>query len=380
MAEPLKHMYDGTFLDDFGSRLEEAWAPFDKGKFAADARRDDWETLELKPRMRRITEALGANLPRDYREAIGILYKIDGACVGFPYLFFPDFVEVYGRQEEDWELSMEALARFTQRSSSEFAVRPFIIEHPERMIPQLLKWAEHPNEHVRRLSSEGSRPRLPWGQTLTLFKQDPTPMIPLLNKLKADPSLYVRKSVANHLNDIAKDHPQLVIELAERWRGQNERTDWIIRHACRTLIKKAEPRVMALFGYAGQEEGAGTAESLVSDAILSLSSAEAQIGGEVELRYGFKVTEQDTQHDAGKRKLRIEYGIDFVKAGGKTSMKRFLLSDRVYARGEKAAGKRVHRFADLTTRKHYEGPHVFTLWVNGIEIARTELQLWSSNS
>lgn len=373
MAEPLKHIYDGTFLEDCGSRVKEAWTPFDNKKFAAEARRNDWETLELKPRIRRISEALGATLPSDYREAIGILYRIDEACVGFPYLFFPDFVEVFGRQEKDWDLSMEALARFTQRSSSEFAVRPFIIEHPDKMIPQLLKWAEHPSEHVRRLSSEGSRPRLPWGQALTSFKQDPSPMIPLLNKLKADPSLYVRKSVANHLNDIAKDHPQLVIELAEQWKGKYERTDWMIRHACRTLIKQAEPRVMALFGYAGQ--GSGAEATLFSDAKLSLSSKEVTIGGEVELRYSFKVAQEGKQLEADKLKLRIEYGIDFVKAGGKTSMKRFLLSDREYTSGETAAGKRVHRFADLTTRKHYEGLHVFTLWVNGVEAARTELQL-----
>jgi 3-methyladenine DNA glycosylase AlkC len=375
MAEPLKHMYDGTFLEDFASRVKEAWTPFDKKKFEAEARRDDWETLELKPRIRRIAEALGATLPSDYREAINILYRIDKACVGFPYLFFPDFVEVFGRQEKDWDLSMDALARFTRRSSSEFAVRPFIIEHPVKLIPQLLKWAEHPNEHVRRLSSEGSRPRLPWGQALVIFKQDPSPMIPLLTMLKADPSLYVRKSVANHLNDIAKDHPQVVIELAEQWKGENELTDWIIRHACRTLIKRAEPRVMALFGYAGQENGAGSAEDLVSDAELSLSTGVVQIGGEVELRYSFKVTGEGEQHEAGKLKLRIEYGIDFIKAGGKTSMKRFLLSDREYMRGETAAGKRVHRFADLTTRKHYGGLHRFTLWVNGVEAASSELQL-----
>lgn len=378
MAEPLKHIYDGTFLEDFGSLVKEAWTPFDKKTFVAEARRNDWETLELKPRIRRITEALGASLPSDYREAIGVLYRIDEACVGFPYLFFPDFVEVFGRQARDWDLSMDALARFTQRSSSEFAVRPFIIEHPDKMIPQLLEWAEHPNEHVRRLSSEGSRPRLPWGQALTIFKQDPSPMIPLLAKLKADSSLYVRKSVANHLNDIAKDHPQLVIGLAEQWKGENERTDWIIRHACRTLIKRAEPRIMALFGYAGQ--GSGEEAALFSNANLSLSSQEAPIGGEVELRYSLKAAEEGKRLEAGKLKLRIEYGIDFVKAGGKTSTKRFLLSDREYKPGETASGKRVHRFADLTTRKHYEGLHVFTLWVNGVEAARTELQLTQNRS
>lgn len=375
MAEPLKLMYDGTFLEQFGARVKEAWPPFETERFAQRARRDDWGQLELKPRIRRITEALGASLPADYREALDILYRIDEACVGFPYLFFPDFVEVYGREEQDWALSMDALARFTQRSSSEFAVRPFILEHPERMIPQLLEWAEHPNEHVRRLSSEGSRPRLPWGQALPIFKRDPSPLLPLLEKLKADPSLYVRKSVANHLNDIAKDHPGLVIELAERWKGANPLTDWIVRHACRTLIKRADPRAMALFGYSGAQDEEKQGQALVNDAELKLSAGEVPMGGEVELGYRIQLAGETRPSGNGKLKLRIEYGIDFVKAGGKTSLKRFLLSDREFARGERVLGTRIHRFADLTTRMHYEGRHAVTLWVNGVEVARTELTL-----
>ncbi|MCR2804214.1 DNA alkylation repair protein [Paenibacillus soyae] len=375
MAEPLKLMYDGTFLEQFGARVQGAWPPFDPAAFVERARRDDWEQLELKPRIRRITEALGASLPTNYREALDILYRIDEECIGFPYLFFPDFVEVYGRGEQDWERSMEALARFTQRSSAEFAVRPFILERPERMIPQLLEWAEHPNEHVRRLASEGSRPRLPWGQALPIFKRDPSPMLPLLEKLKADPSLYVRKSVANHLNDIAKDHPDLVVELAEKWKGTSPLTDWIVRHACRTLIKRADPRVMALFGYSEALPDDKQGQALVDSADLLLSAHELPMGGEAELQYRIQLAGEPGLIGDKKLKLRIEYGIDFVKAGGKTSLKRFLLSDREFAIRELVKGTRIHRFADLTTRKHYEGRHAVTIWVNGVEVARTELTL-----
>lgn len=374
MAEPLKYMYDGLFLEQFGELMKKAWPPFDTRRFIIHARREDWNGLELKSRIRRITEALGAALPEDYPEALRILCLVDEKCQGFPYLFFPDFIEVFGREERHWDCSMAALARFTQRSSSEFAVRPFIIEHPERMIPQLLEWAEHPNEHVRRLASEGSRPRLPWGQALPIFKRDPSPMIPLLGKLKADPSLYVRKSVANHLNDITKDHPELVIRLAEQWKGDNPWTDWIIRHACRTLIKQSEPKVMALFGYAGQGNVDG-ANRLVNEASLQLSRNEAAIGDEIELYYRIKLADDSQAAEADRLKLRIAYGVAFVKSGGKTSLKRFLLSDREYARGEIIEGARLHRFADLTTRKHYPGLHVVTLWVNGNEAARAELLL-----
>ncbi|GKU77958.1 hypothetical protein [Paenibacillus sp. L3-i20] len=372
MAEPLKYMYDGQFLEEFGAKVHAAWSGFNIDKFVIGVRKHDWEELELKPRIRRITETLGTSLPDDYEEALDILYRIDKECRGFPYLFFPDFVEVYGRAPRHWDQSMEALARFTKGSSSEFAVRPFILEHPDRMIPQLLEWADHPDEHVRRLSSEGSRPRLPWGQSLPLFKRDPSPMIPLLEKLKADPSLYVRKSVANHLNDIVKDHPELVIELAEKWKGSDPLTDWIVRHACRTLIKRANPRVMALFGYSVQDNDVD-AKQLVSEASILLSQAGVAIGGEINLHYRIKLTEDLSE--SKRLKLRIEYGIDFVKSSGKTSLKRFLLSDREYARGDIAEGQRTHRFADLTTRKHYVGVHVFTLWVNGVEVARTELDV-----
>lgn len=368
MAEPLKHVYDGLFLEQFVARMEQAWPSFDGERFLKLTRGEDWESLELKARTRRITESLGAVLPADYRQALDVLYLVDEECVGFPYLFFPDFVEVFGRGESDFPHSMEALERFTQRSSAEFAVRPFILDHSDRMVQQLLKWADHPSEHVRRLASEGSRPRLPWAPVLPMFKRDPSPVLPVLEKLKADPSLYVRKSVANHLNDIAKDHPELVIEIAKRWKGENTLTDWIVRHACRTLIKRSDPVIMELFGYS---EAGTDAAPLVSDASLELSEESLALGDEVQLRYAFTTTGEE----GGSLKLRVEYGIDFVKSNGSTSLKRFLLSDREYETGKRVEGTRIHRFAELTTRKHYPGNHVFTLWVNGIEVARTELQV-----
>jgi 3-methyladenine DNA glycosylase AlkC len=361
-------MYDGLFIEQFASVVKTAWSPFDEAAFAACVRDGNWEQLELKARIRKITEALGAALPQTYEAALTILYEIDERCTGFPYLFFPDFIEVFGMEPEHWELSIEALERFTQRSTSEYAIRPFILRDPQRAVTQMLKWADHPNEHVRRLASEGTRPRLPWAQALTLFKRDPSPVIPILEKLKQDPSLYVRKSVANNLNDIAKDHPELVIRLAKSWIGTDEGTDWIVRHGCRTLIKQADPDVMALFGYSKHEEK-GERQTLVTAASLDVSPDTAAIGGEVSLRYRVQLREGE------RAKLRIEYGIEFVKSGGKTSLKRFLLSDREFAGGAVAQGVRVHRFADLSTRKHYSGPHRMTLWINGREFAAAELQV-----
>ncbi|CQR57188.1 hypothetical protein [Paenibacillus riograndensis] len=365
MAEPLKAMYNEGFLRSFGTKLQSVYSGFDLEGFVTAAMKDPWEELELKGRMRRITETLGTFLPRRYEDALEILFAIDKECVGFPYLIFPDFVEVFGGSEEHWELSMSALERFTPKSSAEFAVRPFLLRDPQRMMAQMLRWSQHPDEHVRRLSSEGSRPRLPWGQALPMFKHDPSPVLPVLEQLKADSSLYVRKSVANNLNDIAKDHPGVVIDIVRRWKGVNAHTDWIVRHGCRTLIRKANPEIMALFGYAGQEDESPLAVS----AVLSVEPAELPIGGSCELAYALAVREGD------EARIRIEYGIDFVKAGGKTSRKLFLLSDKTVPGGTRLSGKRTHRWVDLTTRRHYAGEHKITLLVNGREAASAVLVL-----
>ncbi|MGO4547677.1 DNA alkylation repair protein [Paenibacillus sp. 2TAB23] len=367
MAEPLKAMYDGFFLERFAALVKTAWNPFNESEFVEHVRDGNWEQLELKARARKITEALGAALPQSYGDALAVLYLIDEKCTGLPYIFFSDFVEIYGMEPHNWDLSLAALTRFTERSTAEFAIRAFILNDPERMASQMLAWAEHPNEHVRRLASEGIRPRLPWAQALPLFKRDPSPIVPILEKLKRDPSLYVRKSVANNLNDIAKDHPELVISLAEAWIGEDPHTDWIVRHGCRTLIKKSVPEIMALFGYAKHEASEETDQPLVAYAELEVTPSIIAIGSEISLRYHVRLREGESA------KLRIEYGIAFVKSGGKTSIKRFLLSDREYAGGAAASSVRAHRFADLTTRKHYSGLHVVTLWVNGREVASAEL-------
>ncbi|WP_232436415.1 DNA alkylation repair protein [Paenibacillus rubinfantis] len=255
MADTLKSMYNEAFLCSFGNKVKGAYAPFEVERFVAEVMDDTWDSLELKARMRQITLKLGALLPPSFEKALAVLYAIDETCEGFPYLFFPDFVEVFGSAETDWTLAMQALERFTAKSSAEFAVRSFIERDPERMMRQMAAWAEHDNEHVRRLASEGCRPRLPWGQALLMFKRDPGPILPILERLKADPSLYVRKSVANNLNDIAKDHPDLVLELARRWKDTHPHTDWIVRHGCRTLIRRGGPEALELFGYAAGDDG-----------------------------------------------------------------------------------------------------------------------------
>ena len=349
MAEPLKAIYNKEFLYQFGRKIREAYSAFDIEGFVAAVLGNDWDILELKARIRRICLSLGKYLPQKYEEALNVLFKIDEECIGFPYLFFPDFVEVYGQNQEHWELSMKALERFTQRSSAEFAVRPFLIRDPERMMRQMNAWVKHPNEHVRRLASEGCRPSLPWGQALPQFKEDPAPILPVLEQLKMDSSLYVRKSVANNLNDISKTHPELVIQIALDWYGKHEYTDWIVKHACRTLLKKGDKRVLSIFGYKDDE----------SIQFLHFTCSPDSISIGEEIRFSFQVKSEK------RTKIRIEYAIDYVKAKGHRSKKVFQITETEITSGEIKSYARKHSFKDLTTRKHYEGVHSLSIIVNG---------------
>ena len=355
MPELLKNKYNEESIRELASRIQAVYHPFQADDFVRSVMDGTWESLELKARMRQIAVNLGNYLPADYGQALGVL---DQVAAGYPEGFndftlmcFPDFVEVYGQDERHWDLSMAALERYTVFSSSEFAVRPFIISHEARMMEQMSAWARHANEHVRRLASEGCRPRLPWGQALPRFQKDPSLVLAILEQLKADPSLYVRKSVANNLNDISKNHPELVARIARDWYGRDERTDWIVKHGCRTLLKKGNREVMDLFGFAdpGSVKVYG----------FALGAASVAIGQE--LAFSFTV---ETEASA---KVRLEYGVDYQKANGRRNRKIFQISELSLKERTKKAYTKIHSFADVSTRKHYPGVHSVTLIVNGTE-------------
>ncbi|WP_051083317.1 hypothetical protein [Propionispira raffinosivorans] len=364
-AELLKNVYNENFLLDFGSKIQSVYSSFDTRRFIASVMDESWAELSLKARMRRISQTLGEYLPSRYETALDILFAINDTCTGLPYLIFPDFIKIYGQAENHWTLSMKALENFTQQSSSEFAIRSFISADPERAMQQMTIWAQHPNEHVRRLASEGCRPRLPWGEALTIFKKKPQPVLSVLELLKADPVLYVRKSVANNLNDIVKDNPELVLETVRRWQGKNTDTDWIIRQGCRTLIKQANAEAMELFGYTKFTNESG----FITDASLSIARSVIAVGESCELQYRLNIRAGAVVH------IRLGYGIDFVKAKGQTSRKIFFLSDKIVLGGTHITGKRKHNWSDLTTRRHYTGDHRIVLLVNGQEVAHSVIKL-----
>lgn len=355
--------YHDRSIHDLALRVTNAYPPFQSDAFINDVMNEAWDALELKARMRHITLNLGKYLPTDYEQALSV---IDHVLAGYPagyndfsLMYFPDFVEVYGQDECHLDLSIAALEHYTPFSSSEFAVRSFIINHEERMMAQMSIWARHNNEHVRRLASEGCRPALPWGQALPHFKKDPSPVLTVLEQLKTDSSLYVRKSVANNLNDISKTHPDLVASIARDWYGKNQHTDWIVKHGCRTLLKNGNQDVLAIFGY--------HEASAVDVTDFSLSAASVSCGEA--LTFSFAVQAAKTT------KVRIEYGIDYVKASGKRSRKIFQITEGSLQANQVKTYTKSHSFANFTTRKHYPGCHSITLIVNGASRGTLDFEL-----
>lgn len=369
MPELMKNKYyNYNSLRELALSFRAVYPSFQVDDFLNDLIDETWDSLELKARMRKITINLGKYLPTDYEQALGI---IDQVVANFPPGFYdfslmclPDFVEVFGQDENHWDLSIAALERYSPSSTSEMAVRPFIINHEERMMRQMSIWAKSENEHIRRLASEGCRPQLPWGQALPSFKKDPSTVLAVLELLKADPSLYVRKSVANNLNDISKTHPELVAKIAKDWYGKNEYTDWIVKHGCRTLLKKGNKEVLDIFGFGDAQH--------VHVKGFALSATSVSIGND--LSFSFIISADETT------KVRLEYGIDYVKANGKRSRKMFQISELSLKANQEKTYTKTHSFAELSSRKHYPGIHSLTLIVNGTERGTLDFRLLPANS
>ncbi len=359
MPEKLKDMFfKPETLDAFGDSIKKHYPEFDKKKFLELIYDDSWKDLELKAKMRHTSKCLHKVLPADYIASLVILIKAAPEVKGFEAMSLPDYVELYGMSH--WEESLNALGQFTRYYSSEFAIRPFLDKDPELTMQYMLKWAESDHENVRRFSSEGCRPRLPWAMLLPEFIDNPKPVLKVLEKLKNDKSEFVRKSVANNLNDISKDHPDVVLDVAERWYGNSKETDWIVKHGLRTLLKQGNTRAMRLFGFGDPEN------LLVSN--LKTDKTSLSIGDE--MNFVFELENKEKK----ECKVRLEYSMKFQKANSKTSSKVFQIIEKTYTPG-KFEIKRKHSFKNLSTRKHYPGIHSLTIIVNGLEKAKVDVEL-----
>lgn len=363
MAERLKDLFfTDTFIVDLGKAIKGVYPDFDQDEFCRLIYAGDWEDKELKQRMHHTTHCLAATLPKDYPQSLKLLTEVAPNFEGFNVMIFPDYVENYGM--DDWELSLPALAFFTTLCSSEFAIRPFLAKDPVRAMNYMYKWAEDEDFHLRRLASEGCRPRLPWAMSLPEFKKDPTPILQIMETLKDDPVNYVRMSVANNLNDISKDHPDVVLDICERWYGENANRNWVVKRACRTLLKAGNTRALLLFGFGDPEQ------IDVSD--LAFDPQTLAIGDD--LRFSFEVKLSDKE----VRRIRLEYRVDYVKANNKRSPKIFQIKEVDYKAGSYSITKK-HSFKNLSTRKHYPGQHQFTIIINGVEKATGMVELNKSD-
>ncbi len=351
MAEPFKNYFNEKLVEELADSISVIHKKFDKKKLMKTVFDNEWEERELKDRMRHITNSLSETFNMEYVDSLKILRQVADDFEGFTSIMFADYVEVYGL--DNFKESIQALEQFTKKSSSEFAVRPFIIKYPDKMMKQMLKWSKSKNHHVRRLSSEGCRPRLPWAMGLPEFKKDPAPVLLILENLKNDESEYVRKSVANNLNDISKDHPELVLKIAKEWYGKTKETDWIVKHACRTLLKKGNKEALKLFG---------VSKSVASEVTrLKMDESKVKIGSITNFSFDVKLKEKKAQ------KLRLEYKVHYVNASGGISQKIFKISEVELQPGEVKSYKKKLSFKDLTIRKHYPGKHLLMIIVNGVE-------------
>ncbi len=367
MAEPLKYIYNTAFFNTLSSALEDVITGFDKKQFLRDIHNHEWESKELKDRMKHITNVIKKHLneenyPKNIKQIEKIIVALRKKNVrenSFEYMFFPDFVEQYGI--EDFNTSMKALEFITQFTSCEFAIRPFIQKYPKASMDQLLIWSTHKSHLVRRFSSEGCRPRLPWAMALPTLKKDPKAIFPVLENLKADTSEFVRKSVANNLNDIAKDNPELVLKIAKRWKGGNSDTNWIIKHGCRTLLKQAHPEILNLFDLS----------HTVRCEIKKLALAKKTIAIGDHLNFSFELCTLEKKAN----KLRIEYAIYYMKANQKQNRKLFKITENTYEPGKTYSFQRKQSFQDMTTRKHHVGKHALAIVVNGQELTSVDFSL-----
>src|SRR5688572_29901453 len=319
--------------------------------------------LSLTARGQHVATVLRRYLPAEYPRALQVLldsasqpheHRASGGMAAFLYMPHMYFVAQHGL--DHFEDSMRAQHLLTQRFTAEYSIRAFLEKHPQATLARLREWVRDPSEHVRRLVSEGTRPRLPWAPRLRAFQKDPGPVLELLELLKDDPSLYVRRSVANNLNDIGKDHPELLVATAKRWlRGAGESRPtperrWIVRHALRSAIKRADAGALSALGYGGKAD--------VALRKVEIVPVRARIGGHVTI--GVELVSRL----AKRQRVMADLVVHFVKARG-TGAKTFKLKAVELApRGSVRLSKKI-ALQQLTTRKHYPGVHRVEALLNG---------------
>jgi 3-methyladenine DNA glycosylase AlkC len=370
VPEPLKNHFGADVPAAIAAMVSAVHPTFPVKAFVRDSL-DGYDALGLTGRGWHLARTLRQHLPADYAKAVAILVDSAAQPVHRPvaggmasFLFMPHccFVAEFGL--DHFRESMQAQHVLTQRFTCEFSVRPYLIHHAAATLKQLKTWAGDPNDRVRRLVSEGTRPRLPWATRLPAFQAEPKPVLELLEMLKDDPSLYVRRSVANNLNDIGKDNPQVLADTAARWlKGATPKRAWIVRHALRWAVKQGDPAALAALGFGKAAQ--------VEIANVSITPQRAQIGGTVSIGFDLRNPLSKAQD------LMVDLAVHYVKSNGKTSAKVFKLKALNLAGGETAQLQKKLSLTQMTTRTHFPGRHALSAQVNGqpFDLAQFELIL-----
>lgn len=380
--EPFKNLINRDTVVHAGRHLRRAWPRFDQQRFEAQAA-TGLEGLEFKARAMQLADALEATLPDDFPAACALIEaslapplaidtqgeplklgeaQADSGIAGWALWAVGEFVARRGvRDAAAAQRGLVCLHAVTQRFTAEFAIRPIIQKHPALAFDTLSDWLNDPSAHVRRLVSEGSRPRLPWGLRLQALVLDPTPTLPLLRALQDDSSSYVRRSVANHLNDIAKDHPDLVAGwVRDHLIDAPDARSALLRHASRSLIKAGHAPTLAAWGLASGLKG---------EATLALSAKRAAVGGEIGLRAVLRSSARKPQL------LVVDYAVHHVRANGGSSPKVFKGWKLTLAPGEERTLEKRHSLKPVTTRTLYPGTHRIEVLVNGMALAEAAFEL-----
>lgn len=370
--EPFKNNISPDLVRCLGRHLERQLNGFDKAGFEAEIL-DRLEALELKERARHIADVLDRHLPDALSDRYAVLEAIlhpmtevafdrgsdEQGMRGWGML--PLGMVVSDSGLEDFEASFALLKEMTKRATAEFDVRPFLDKDQDKALAIMAPWVKDDSVHVRRLVSEGTRPRLPWGLRLKKLVADPSPTLPLLEALKDDPEEYVRRSVANHLNDIAKDHPDLVAGIAARWlKGADKNREKLVRHACRSLIKQGHAATLSAFGL-------NPPEIQVDGPVIS--TAKVDYGSTLGFATKLTSTAQQPQD------LVLDYLVHFKKANGTLAPKVFKWTKLTLEPGKTVSLVREHAIRPITTRVYYGGTQAVSLRINGQDFGFSEFEL-----
>ena len=362
MAELLKNIYSEAFFKQFNTYLKRELKSFNEKEFLAKIFSENWQNLELKDRMLHIATVLNDYLDADYEKACAeIIAIIDlhkrehSNGFNFEFMFFPEYIRLYGI--ENYDVSIKAIEKVTQFTSCEFVVRHFLNSYPEKMVKQMQAWAEHPHHYVRRLASEGMRTKLPWAIKVTHLNQNPQEIFAILNQLANDESDWVRKSVANSLNDLSKDFIEDTITFTKKWINHSKEVNQLLKHGNRTLLKNGHQEILNLFGFNSDLD--------FQVNIFQIKNPSINLGDDLHFELEIDV------NTAVKTTLRIEYRLYFLRQNNKHNSKTFKIKEQEIIGNQIVKVVTKQSFKPISTRKYYSGQQFISLVVNGKEIEKT---------